>query len=91
MCRLGWSQKQGDLQAPVGYDKWSYAYRDIDGSRVHESVREDGWAEGYGESQKNTATHPLLCTIEVVSPIRPAYIPAFLRFVALVVMCLFFL
>jgi hypothetical protein len=40
----------------VGYDKWSYAYRDIDGSRVHESVREDGWAEGYGESHTHTST-----------------------------------
>jgi Set1/Ash2 histone methyltransferase complex subunit ASH2 len=29
--RLGWSTRQGPLQAPVGYDKHSYAYRDIDG------------------------------------------------------------
>mmetsp|Transcript_4177 Transcript_4177/g.6517 ORF Transcript_4177/g.6517 Transcript_4177/m.6517 type:complete len:365 (-) Transcript_4177:71-1165(-) len=41
--RIGWSTRLGDLQAPVGYDKWSYGYRDISGSRVHKSRREDGW------------------------------------------------
>jgi Set1/Ash2 histone methyltransferase complex subunit ASH2 len=30
--RLGWSTRQGPLQAPVGYDKNSFAYRDIDGN-----------------------------------------------------------
>lgn len=33
-CRLGWSLPTGSLQAPVGYDKSSYAYRDIAGSKV---------------------------------------------------------
>ncbi|CAM9910014.1 unnamed protein product, partial [Sphacelaria rigidula] len=33
-CRLGWSRRTGSLQAPVGYDKYSYAYRDIAGSKV---------------------------------------------------------
>ena len=33
-CRLGWSLSTGSLQAPVGYDKSSYAYRDIAGSKV---------------------------------------------------------
>ena len=41
--RIGWSTRLGDLQAPVGYDKWSYGYRDIQGSRVHNSKREDDW------------------------------------------------
>ena len=41
--RLGWSMRTGDLQAPVGYDKWSYAVRDIGGSKVHCSKREDNW------------------------------------------------
>jgi hypothetical protein len=30
--RLGWSMRMGDLQAPVGYDKWLYAVRDVGGS-----------------------------------------------------------
>jgi Set1/Ash2 histone methyltransferase complex subunit ASH2 len=47
--RIGWSMRLGDLQAPVGYDKWSYGYRDIQGSRVHNSRREDVWgSEPYG-------------------------------------------
>merc|ERR1711865_819323 len=29
--RVGWAQRSGELQAPVGYDKWSYAYRDLQG------------------------------------------------------------
>jgi hypothetical protein len=37
--RLGWSTEKGDIQAPVGYDKYSYSYRDIDGSVVHQSRR----------------------------------------------------
>lgn len=41
--RLGWSTRLGDLQAPVGYDKCSYAVRDIMGSRIHNSRREDKW------------------------------------------------
>lgn len=41
--RLGWSMRTGELQAPVGYDKWSYAIGDIMGSRIHNSLREDRW------------------------------------------------
>lgn len=36
--RFGWSMRTGDLHAPVGYDKWSYAYRD-GGGIVHQSIR----------------------------------------------------
>ncbi|CAN0317253.1 unnamed protein product, partial [Hapterophycus canaliculatus] len=48
-CRLGWSLPTGSLQAPVGYDKSSYAYRDIAGSKVHESLRTDNYGEPWGE------------------------------------------
>jgi hypothetical protein len=41
--RMGWSMRTGELQAPVGYDQWSYAYRNISGSRIHNSQREDKW------------------------------------------------
>jgi len=47
--RLGWSMRTGDLQAPVGYDKWSYGVRDIHGSKIHCSRREDHWGgEAFG-------------------------------------------
>jgi len=46
--RLGWSTRQGELNAPVGFDKWSYGYRDINGSKCHDGVRDDGYGEGYG-------------------------------------------
>lgn len=45
--RIGWSMRTGDLQAPVGYDKWSYGIRDIGGSILHCSQRQDNWG---GES-----------------------------------------
>ena len=41
--RLGWSMRTGDLQGPVGYDKWSYGIRDQGGSIVHRSQRQDEW------------------------------------------------
>ena len=44
--RIGWSTRGGDLQAPVGYNEHSYAIRDISGSRIHQSRREDKWADG---------------------------------------------
>ncbi|KAK4492357.1 hypothetical protein RD792_003161 [Penstemon davidsonii] len=47
--RLGWSMEKGDLQAPVGYDGNSFAYRDIDGSKVHKALREKYGEEGYKE------------------------------------------
>jgi len=47
--RVGWSMRTGDLQAPVGYDKWSYGFRSINGSKIHQSRREDAWgAESWG-------------------------------------------
>jgi len=47
--RLGWSMRTGDLQAPVGYDKWSYAVRSIGGSKINCSYREDNWGgESFG-------------------------------------------
>lgn len=46
--RIGWSMRTGDLEAPVGYDKWSYAIRDL-GGIVHQSSRQDLWSEPFGD------------------------------------------
>ncbi len=47
--RLGFSNRTGDLHAPVGYDKWSFAIRDIGGSKIHCSKRDDSWGgESFG-------------------------------------------
>jgi len=40
--------RQGELQAPVGYDNYSFGYRDIGGSKVHKGVRDDKYGEEYG-------------------------------------------
>jgi Set1/Ash2 histone methyltransferase complex subunit ASH2 len=45
--RLGWSTEKGDLQAPVGYDKYSFSYRDKEGTKFHQS-RGASYGESYG-------------------------------------------
>jgi Set1/Ash2 histone methyltransferase complex subunit ASH2 len=35
--RIGWSARFGELQAPVGYDKHSFGYRDLNGLDHHYS------------------------------------------------------
>ena len=32
-ARIGWSQKLGNVQAPLGYDKFSYSWRSRKGTR----------------------------------------------------------
>lgn len=29
--RVGWASRQAELEGPVGYDKFSFAYRDVGG------------------------------------------------------------
>lgn len=45
--RIGWSQQLGNLQAPCGYDKFSYAWRSRKGSKCHQS-----YVKLYSESYK---------------------------------------
>jgi len=45
--RLGWSTAKGDIQAPVGYDKYSYSIRDKDGNVFHQSIGKS-FGEPYG-------------------------------------------
>ena len=33
--RVGWSARSGELQGPVGYDKHSYGYRDVNGADIN--------------------------------------------------------
>ena len=45
-CRLGWGQQYGNLQAPCGYDKFSYSWRSRKGTRFHDS-RGKSYSEGW--------------------------------------------
>lgn len=47
-CRIGWTTKKSELNAPVGYDQFGLGYRDVDGSKVHRALRED-YGSAYGE------------------------------------------
>eukprot|EP00794_Sanderia_malayensis_P016819 gene16818-18515_t len=44
--RLGWSQIYGNLQAPLGYDKFSYSWRSKKGTKFHQS-RGKHYSSGY--------------------------------------------
>ncbi|XP_068430878.1 set1/Ash2 histone methyltransferase complex subunit ASH2 isoform X1 [Clinocottus analis] len=46
-ARLGWSQPLGNLQAPLGYDKFSYSWRSKKGTRFHQSIGKH-YSSGYG-------------------------------------------
>ena len=39
-ARLGWCTRKAELQAPVGFDQHGYCYRDLEGSKVHQGLRE---------------------------------------------------
>nr|QDF21435.1 set1 Ash2 histone methyltransferase complex subunit ASH2 [Brachionus koreanus] len=36
--RIGWAQKLANLQAPCGYDKFSYSWRSRKGTKFHDSI-----------------------------------------------------
>ncbi|MGH0173362.1 UNVERIFIED_CONTAM: hypothetical protein FKN15_065161 [Acipenser sinensis] len=46
--RLGWSQPLGNLQAPLGYDKFSYSWRSKKGTKFHQSNGKH-YSDGYGQ------------------------------------------
>lgn len=46
--RLGWSQPLGNLQGPLGYDRFSYSWRSRKGTKFHESRGYHYMEEGYG-------------------------------------------
>jgi Set1/Ash2 histone methyltransferase complex subunit ASH2 len=47
-CRLGWSTKQAEINAPVGYDQHGFGYRDLEGSKVHKASRQE-YGEPFGQ------------------------------------------
>ncbi|XP_039378724.1 set1/Ash2 histone methyltransferase complex subunit ASH2 isoform X1 [Mauremys reevesii] len=47
-ARLGWSQPLGNLQAPLGYDKFSYSWRSKKGTKFHQSIGKH-YSAGYGQ------------------------------------------
>lgn len=36
--RIGWSTERGDLEVPVGFDRFSYGYRDVEGTKFNQSL-----------------------------------------------------
>lgn len=46
--RIGWSQELGNLQAPLGYDRFGYSWRSRKGTKFHESRGYHFHDGGYG-------------------------------------------
>ncbi len=46
-ARLGWSQSLGNLQAPIGYDKFSYSWRSRKGTKFNASIGRSYSKDGY--------------------------------------------
>jgi Set1/Ash2 histone methyltransferase complex subunit ASH2 len=47
-CRLGWSSRRAEINAPVGYDAFGVGYRDLEGSSVYKALR-SSYGAAYGE------------------------------------------
>ncbi|KAF5023513.1 hypothetical protein F66182_4425 [Fusarium sp. NRRL 66182] len=46
--RMGWARREASLDAPVGFDAYSYGIRDVAGEKVHMSRPKDFFPEGEG-------------------------------------------
>lgn len=74
--RLGFANRTGDLQAPVGYDQWSFAIRDIGGSKIHASKRDDSWGgESFGPGDVIGCAISMVPRKETLTPAATANVP----------------
>ncbi|KAH8735590.1 hypothetical protein BGZ61DRAFT_526651 [Ilyonectria robusta] len=46
--RMGWARREASLDAPVGFDAYSYGIRDVSGEKVHMSRPKDFFPAGEG-------------------------------------------
>lgn len=46
--RIGCSLLYADLEAPIGFDHFSYGYKDIDGDIIHNKIKKK-YGRSYGE------------------------------------------
>lgn len=46
--RMGWARREASLDAPVGFDAYSYGIRDVSGEKVHMSRPKEFFPEGEG-------------------------------------------
>lgn len=46
--RMGWARREASLDAPVGFDAYSYGIRDVAGEKVHMSRPKEFFPEGEG-------------------------------------------
>lgn len=49
--RMGWARREASLEAPVGFDAYSYGIRDVSGEKVHMSRPKEFFPPGQGIRQ----------------------------------------
>ena len=54
--RIGWAQKNANLQAPLGFDKFGYSCRSRKGTKFHEAIgiTNNSWAQSFTSLIKKT-------------------------------------
>ena len=67
--RIGWAQKNANLQAPLGFDKFGYSCRSRKGTKFHRAIGKH-YSNGYG------AGDILGCLIQLPSLPGHDYLPA---------------
>ena len=69
-CRLGIGTHKQEIEAPCGYTEASYGFRDVDGSKVHKSLREP-YGGGYKQGDVVGCAPPCqLCAPVVARAVR---------------------
>jgi Set1/Ash2 histone methyltransferase complex subunit ASH2 len=60
-ARVGWCTRQAELQAPVGFDQHGYRFRDVDGSKVHQGLRQAYGQQGFKEGDVVSGRRGMWC------------------------------
>ncbi|CAG8590746.1 993_t:CDS:2 [Ambispora gerdemannii] len=66
--RIGWARREGNRNAPVGFDGYSYGIRDLTGQKVHQSR-----PKSFGEPFKTGDTIGLFISLPPLEKVYPDY------------------
>ncbi|CAG8525236.1 2327_t:CDS:10 [Ambispora leptoticha] len=66
--RIGWARREGNRNAPVGFDGYSYGIRDLTGQKVHQSR-----PKSFGEPFKTGDTIGLFISLPPLEKVYPGY------------------
>jgi hypothetical protein len=67
-CRIGIGTQKQEMEAPCGYLDASYGFRDVDGSKIHQSLREP-----YGSNYREGDVIGCVCHVDVRPTCKNSY------------------